>query len=198
MKDRVFVLSNETLLNIVKHTQTLEGRVAVYEDAQVSLEVVDPSDLKPTAKYVLRENLERVNHTRQEIKDLTDQDMYYEPLFIKARLRDQRITLAPPVVEEIDGEKLIVDGIHRCFDSLSNGRRIAVVMVRGVKDDLPPIGLPVSWEQVRVCDTKPETASELRNLHPQVADDTGSIRKYFRDYGRLGSSGRRPRLGQYG
>lgn len=195
MKDRFFSFSQNLLLQTVHGVETLDERKPIYKDASAHIEVVNPDTLYPTAKYVLRENLERVNKTREVIGEAVGQDLYYDPLFIKCRINGQRVTLAPPIVEEHDGKRLIVDGIHRCFDSRMNGKRIAVVVVSGTT---PPIGLPVSWDEVKVCDTKPETASELRNLHPMMVDDSNNLRKHFRDFSRLGSSGRRPRMGQHG
>ena len=54
-------------MEAVRGTKTLDGRIPLYQNAEISLRFFDPKDLYPTAKYVLKANLEFLLRMREEI-----------------------------------------------------------------------------------------------------------------------------------
>ncbi len=109
-----------------------------------------------------------------------------------------KYTVAPPVIEISDGVPAIVDGLHRCALARRLGEQISVIFVDGVNPQYPLISTPVNWEEVVEYARKPEVAELLRNVRPGIRDEGGSLRRFYRDFSYLGSTGRRPRLGQTG
>jgi hypothetical protein len=185
-------LDSKNLLSLVRDTRTLEGRVSLYQNADISIKTFDPSYLYPTAKYVLKPNLRFVTEMRDTLLAVHKVDIFkLNEVFI-----DEQYMVAPPVIEISDGLPAIVDGIHRCELARRLGLPITVILVDKVEPTLPIISYPVTWQQVAEYEVKPENPCLLRNIRSGIADDSGSLRKYYRDFGYLGSSGRRPREGQ--
>ena len=183
------MIKNQTeLLTALKQVETLDGRIPVYRDTDIRFELVDPADLKPTAKYVIESNLERVNATREALIDRDGTDIYKTP----CGSLYEGFLITPPVVE---GDE-IVDGLHRCYDSLHDGREILVARVTGVSESLPSIGSPISWDQVKRFDHRPSLAGDCRELKHNIVGIPSELRSLFRDFSGLGSTGRRPSQGQ--
>ena len=74
-------------------------------------------------------------------------------------------------------------------------KEISVVLVDGVDSNYPLISTPVCWGEVIEYSQKPEVPELLRNIRPGIGD---KLRKFYRDFSRLGSLGRRPMLNQTG
>jgi len=182
------------LVEAVRNTRTLDGGFPLYENAEISIREFDPNDLYPTAKYVLRSNLQFVASMREEI--LTDDSV---DIFMLDQIYVNSIyVVAPPVVEMSDGVPAIVDGLHRCTLARSLGKPVSVIFVDGVDPTYPIISTPVGWSEIIEYSQKPEVAELLRNVRPGIRDEGGSLRRFYRDFSYLGSAGRRPRLGQSG
>lgn len=182
------------LIEEVRRTKTLDGEIPLYKDAKISIETFSPNDLYPTAKYVLTANLKFVSAMRDELLNSDGVDI----LDLDRIWANHTYIVAPPVVEMSDGVPAIVDGLHRCFLARHLGKRISVIFVNGVDPNYPIISTPVSWNEVVEYQTKPEIAHLLRNVRLGIHDESGSLRKYYRDFSYLGSIGRRPRQGQIG
>lgn len=173
----------------LKEVKTLVGGVPVYKDAKIGYELVHPNSLYPTAKYVMRENLSRVSRIRGEIKD---RDIYTTAGVVE---HDGHL-IGNPIVEVINGRRIIVDGLHRVYDARRNNSGIMVAVVDGVLHDYPPIGEAVSWDDVVEVSEKPLHSRQLRDLRTGVSDVSSELVKLFRDFSILGSTGRRPSYGQ--
>lgn len=182
------------LLKAVRDTRTLDGGIPLYKDADISIKTFDPNDLYPTAKYVLTGNLRFIAAMRKEILwkggvDIFGLDYIYT---------DSVYVVSPPVVEMSDGVTAIVDGLHRCALARLMRKQISVIFVAGVNPTYPLISTPVPWDNVIEYQTKPEIAELLRNVRTGIRDESSSLRRLYRDFGYLGSTGRKPRLGQNG
>jgi len=183
------MIFNQTeILTALKDVKTLDGRIPVYQGANIRLEIVDPAYLEPTSKYVLQSSLERVNSTREKIMGQKGIDIYKMPVGIF----HEGFLIAPPVVEGNE----IVDGLHRCHDSLHNGRQIMVARITGINENLPSIGSSVSWDNVGVVKNKPLLGKDCRELKTNIDDVSINLRTLFRDLSLLGGTGRRPSYGQ--
>jgi len=180
------------LIEAVRDTRTLSERFPLYKDAKISIISVDPNILYPTAKYALTPNLEFVSFMRTELITTDNIDV----LKLNQVYSNSIYTVAPPVVEASDGVPAIVDGIHRCLLARREKEEITVVFVEGVDLDYPLISTPVRWADVIEYSMKPEAAHLLRDVRPGIQDESGSLRRFYRDFSYLGSAGRRPRQGQ--
>ncbi len=182
------------LIEAVRNTRTLDGGFPLYENAEISIRVFDPNDLYPTAKYVLKNNLQFVASMRDEILSTDSVDIFMlDQIYVNSIY-----IVAPPVVEMSDGVPAIVDGLHRCTLARNLGKLVSVIFVDGVDPKYPIISTPVSWDEIVEYSQKPEVAELLRNVRPGIRDEGGSLRRFYRDFSYLGSAGRRPRLGQSG
>lgn len=197
MKDHLFIISEEGLRNSLLRVRTLSERVPIYQGARITFDFVDPNEIQPISKYVLRSNLLKIQAIRESVKNAASIDIYKDAVAIKGVVRSSRLTLSVPIVETVEEEggyqEEIIDGIHRAFDARQRGERILVAKISGVRSDYPPIGLPVSWENVKVVEVQPARAEDCRNLRPGIPDEPQFLRKYYRDFSHFGSNGRRPR-----
>tara|TARA_Y100000310_G_C20690197_1_gene821691 strand:- start:1403 stop:1936 length:534 start_codon:yes stop_codon:yes gene_type:complete len=173
------------LLERFRQVKTIGDGYPIYKEAQIELREFDPDDVCPTSKYVLRTNLVRLNNVRKKIPDFL-------------RLRDATLldgfVVGPPIVEH-DGEKdCIIDGLHRFTIAKIKGEKVTAIYIRGTDQGYPIIGKPLAWSEVKIRRVKPEDPKELRDL--RVPDTSIQLRRCFRDFSFLGSTGRRPRVGQ--
>lgn len=183
------------LLEAVRSTKTLEGGVNIYKDSLISLKIFDPESVSPTSKYVLMGSIRRLQVVRERLLD-QGVDIFH----LRELIQFDGHTIAPPIVEysEEDSANLIVDGIHRFFLAREVGQMVTAVYVQQVPRELPVIGLPVAWSEVARCEELPKYGYERRRLRPTIPDDPAILRKFYRDYSSLGSTGRRPSVGQEG
>ena len=188
------LLAQHRLKNTLRDVKTLDGGVPVYYSARISVEMTDPESLSPTSKYVLKERLTELEALRNRIFVSRGVDIFTFPGIFE----DDNIKIAPPIAEEINRSRLLIDGLHRSYIARRNGESLVVAHVRNSLTDFEPIGLPISWGEVIERDTQPTTGQECRNLRPGVVDQPASLRQYYRDFSVLGSTGRRPRRGQNG
>lgn len=182
------------LIELVRETRTLDGGVELYKNAEISVKTFDSNELFPSAKYVLKSNLDFVARMREEIMRAHGVDI----LKLREIFGDSVYVVAPPVVELSDGVPVIVDGLHRCTLARRLGESISVIYVEGVDLGYPIISTPVTWDRVVEYETKPEDPTLLRDVRLGIQDDGGSLRRFYRDLSYLGSLGRRPRSGQTG
>lgn len=117
---------------------------------------MDPAELVPTQRYVLRSGVQVI----LDIADAFDHlgvDVFSLHGALLFRLSDfgPFIPFLPPVVEESierDGQKvlLINDGMHRIYAARVRNRKITVVLARNVPPAYPYYAypLPGGWDQV--------------------------------------------------
>ena len=174
----------QELLEEVRRTRTVDGGRGVYALADIGIEDFDPNEVKPTALYVTRPQLERLESLRREV------DIFQ----LEDKVPVNGHVIAPPVVEDIDGQPSVIDGQHRFWLARRDGKRVKAIHVKGSDPSIPVISYPVEWSEVKEYDVKPEDPALLRRM--RVDDTDGTIRQYYRDLSFLGSTGRRKREGQ--
>ena len=186
--------STSELLQTVRAIRTLDGGVPIYQSATISTQVFHPEGVAPIARYVLSPSVARLEQTYRELMEsgvnLFDLDGVVEY---------RGFPISPPIVEYSpeDNANLIVDGIHRFYLARRLGSLVRAVYVHGADQSLPVIGLPVGWHEIVECETPPP-AKERRRLRSGIEDRSEVLRRYYRDYSPLGSTGRRPSEGQNG
>lgn len=178
------------LENLIRHTPLLHEREGVkvypYMDAQITLELIQYDDVRPTSLYALSDNIavqQRLTH------DLLPN---YDPLNLEGGLRlinddGNEVGLIPPIVEETtEAGMYLLDGLHRAYLGRLAGRTAFVAIhIVGFRDDCPAAALPNEWEEVIVYDSVPSNPS----LKRRYRDDPLSLR---RDFSPL--NGSQPRL----
>lgn len=175
-------------LNDVSDTNLLGGG-KVYENASISLEEFHPVELYPTALYVIKDNLRKIQEIREELLQ-KGIDIFR----LTGVVEHSEGVIAPPVIELSDGVPAIVDGIHRVYLAMIMGKYINCIYIKGAS--APIISIPVEWEQVVEYDVKPDRPEQLRIIRDGIADESNDLRRYYRDLSYLGSKGRRPRSNQ--
>lgn len=188
------LVASHQLKATLHRVKTLSGGTHVYKDADIHVKTVNPDDLSPTSKYVLRDNLKQIEALREKVFREKGVDIFHFPGIVSV----DGAKIAPPVIEEINDSDLIVDGLHRSYLARRNGEKIVVAHIRHSLRGYEPIGSGLGWFEVKVTDTQPTTGRDCRILRLGVTDDPTDLRRYYRDFSVLGSRGRRPRQGQNG
>jgi hypothetical protein len=175
------------LVETMRGVETLDGGYPLYQSADICLQTLTIEDVYPTALYVLKPNFGEILAIRRELLlagiDIFDLD---EIEYCNG------VTIAPPVVEEMDGVLGIVDGIHRFYLAGTYGVPINTIVVRGVDRNYPFISYPVFWEDVSIYDIPPENPHQRRRLRHGIENTSECRRLYYRDLSFLGGKGRRP------
>jgi len=179
------------LLERVRETQTLDGGVKLYRDAAIQLLSVAAREMKPTALYVMNPSLRwlldaEILFAKNGLDLFNLNDVYVV----------DGITMGPPVVEWMNDNLGIVDGIHRMWIAQRESMNMTAVAVCGAS--IPFVFETNEWNQVKQYESKPQHPHQLRRIKQGYADEPGTLRRHFRDFGYLGSRGRRPREGQNG
>lgn len=188
------IVQETELLQQVRNTVTLDGGIPVYADAHIDLLQFDPTDVYPTALYVLQEHLDRLLVMYNVMREFGVDILNLQGIYNYA----DGIVIAPPLVEFCDGVPAIVDGIHRFYLAQALGKPITAIYIEGVNTQYPLISYPVNWDEVNLYKDKPQDPKLLRRVRHGIDDTSAGLRKYYRDLSYLGSSGRRPRGGQNG
>jgi hypothetical protein len=137
-----------------------------YEYANISQRLFDPSEVLPTAKYVLRKNLAAIEALDRELLK-EGIDIFNLTGVIKI---DDNNCICPPILETwpqepYNGRPVIVDGAHRFWIARRRGRKINSVEISGkISSDLPVLPLG-GWHEVVERDTVPK---DKRNYHPGI------------------------------
>lgn len=179
---RLETFSREKLLQSLKQTRLKgHGQALVYEKSRLELvEQVDPDQLYPAQRYVLKEQLETVYHLFHKL----DVDIFNLDGGILFWVDEKGpIPLTPPLVEnskEPDGRiiPLINDGMHRVYAAKRLGKKINCVMVHEVPEKWPyyAFALENGWDGVREMDELPKGFAKKRYRNPKNHKDL------FRDF----------------
>lgn len=177
------------LVGRVRGVRTLNGGVPVYRNAVVRIRRLHPARVRPSSLYVLDDNLARLRGLALEL-EARGMDLFRLNTTVVVDGR----AISPPLVEW-DPEyrvPIIVDGIHRFWLAMKQGKRVSAVYVHGSDPRYPVIGLPVLWSEVRCLNALPMDPHMRRRLRPGIEDTSESLRRYYRDLSFMGSGGRRP------
>ena len=192
-KDRLINLEEgETWDNLVLHLRnkvylgdSVDGKKP-YLFSKINLVTqMDPMKILPTAKYVLNDNLKRLNKIINSGIDIFS-------LNGLLKLPNDYL-ICPPILEVWEDEPynsrpVIVDGGHRVFLAKEYGCLInCIIISQPISFPLPVLPLG-GWHQV---DTYDQVPKDKRNYNPNIADPLNP-HKYYRLGlpGSLGSRGK--------
>jgi len=144
-----------------KHVEVAIRKVPQYQE-NVSLEyiIVSPNSLRPLCLYVRTYRLIEVRAFLTRLVPLGI------PLFdgvVTISSDGTKRLIPPPIVEQHGKHLVIIDGLHRVYESIQTKQdQIKVALVRGELEKLPADML--KWEEVSVTDQKLPRTKKFRNL----------------------------------
>lgn len=126
-----------------------------YLHAKISLQKVPIDSLRPSALYVLKDNLDRVGKVNNLLakKGIDAYGFNQSTALVDFNYGErQGIILGPPIVEVSDddsGALIVTDGLHRVTKAKMEGRKsIVVLKIENAAVPLPVF--PVGWDEVNV------------------------------------------------
>ena len=180
----------EELLKMVRAVRTIGDQAPIYAEAEIALKQFDPKELHPTALYLLEGNMKFVQRMHEDLLKVGINDFKLDKV-----VKWGPYTVAPPVVEWIDGVWAIVDGGHRVKNAeILNESLINVVTIKGARVDKPFISYPVNWSEVMMCQVKPDEESALRKLRSGLVGQRDKMTNLFRDLSELAGQPARRKL----
>jgi len=204
----------DALKDILRQVTLIDNTdILPYQQAKISIELIDIDSIHPMALYVLRNRLEEILELHDAMLVSLGMSLFDLPGLLDFRYNSSEVqTIAPPLVEEYFEERYsdtpskirgLVDGLHRVYTAKRLGmRRIRVILISEVRYPLVPV--PVEWEDITIYNFPPPT--ELKRVFrfgkyedfpveqfPQIqnVDRTNFQYYFFRDLKLLGSLGKR-------
>ncbi|MDR2460969.1 MAG: hypothetical protein LBE38_09360 [Deltaproteobacteria bacterium] len=132
-----------------------------YENAHITLKKLHFSDIRPTQRYVLSDNLKCVHHLAWELEKHN-----YDLMNLSGYLRiwtdlepDTPRDVLPPILErsvEADGSHLNIvnDGMHRLYACRMEWKVPQVILVENLPKEFPyyayPLPGPFPWDSVEI------------------------------------------------
>ena len=137
-----------------------------YEYADIQQVLLDPSEIMPTAKYVLRSNLATIEALDEELL-AQGIDMFNLKGVVKI---DDNNYICPLILEvwqekPYNGIPVIVDGAHRLYIAKKRGIQVSCVLISGNISSMLPVLPLAGWHEVFEQDTVPK---DKRNYHPGI------------------------------
>jgi len=180
------VIPEAELLERLKKTRLQGfGRPCVYEHSELSIvEAVAPRELAPAQRFVLGSGVRAIADLAGEFQ-IRGMDIFELRGGILFTTEDsgERIPFIPPVIEESlepDGRQvwLINDGIHRVYAAMKMGRRLNVILARGVPKEYPyyAYALPNGWDDVQEFEELPD------GFQKKTYRDPNGYKALFRDF----------------
>jgi hypothetical protein len=146
-----------------------------YQHAQISLRMVETEEIKPLARYILKNNLETqrfLHWAFAEEQGIDTLSLEPEQARIEFQLDGEadEWALIPPIIEvsTIDHQAVLVDGEHRFFLARELGVPIQVIWIEQVPAEYPVVALPLSWSEVEVFDEVPPTFNKRDYRYPTL------------------------------
>jgi len=183
---RYETFSEQELLSRLKLTRLRgHGQPQIYAGASLELvEQADSESLVPAQRYVLRPDLDTVRDLYETfLREEIDIFSLRGGLLFWRDEEEGPIPLIPPMVEESlepDGRRvlLINDGIHRVYCARKLGRKINVVVARGVPDEYPyyAYALQRGWAEVTELAELPDAFQKKEYRDPL------NYKALFRDF----------------
>jgi hypothetical protein len=192
-----------------------------YLGARIDIVTLDPAILSPTQRYVLTDELKKIEQVRWGLLKDHNQDILRLDGYVKCTYPEQQagtkmisngvsvgtinemipkkvIDVLPPIIEEYFSPRgeihlLVCDGQHRCYLAYTMGTLINVAYVRGIHWGYPYYAypLPNGWDDVEVRDDIPE--GYIKKFH--VAKEHKRLYRNFNSqFENIGDS--RPYAGQ--
>lgn len=157
----------ETRLRRVQLKDKVISDFFPYLHAKISLQEVSVDSLRPSALYVLKDNLDRVQAVNDQLanKGIDVYGFNQSTALVDYNYGGRGgIILGPPIVEVSDedsGALVVADGLHRVTRAKMDGRkRIVVLKIENAAMPLPVF--PIEWYEVKVEASVPSEKRRYR------------------------------------
>ena len=181
--------SRKELFDVIRKTSLLgDSSILPFADADISLQKVSYRDLVPTQSFVLKSQLKKI----QEIYKAFLQrgiNIFDHHGFLSYTLQadDTPFVFTPPIVEVIDNQPLIVDGMHRVKFNAENRQTFLALIIENTPAEYYPYQIPLGgtsrggvepWALVQ------EFEDELPDgfVRKERRYQNGTHKYYFREY----------------
>jgi hypothetical protein len=159
-----------------------------YEHATFEVKMTSPSDLQPSAFYVLKEGLSFISHLTEILSEQLGGVERLDTLVEYVDGHGNTHRMIPPVVERTDfHEWMILDGIHRSYLALVREQSIPMLFVKNVTVPYPCLPLPNGWESVELADRVPAIKRLVRSGFNDTAETYHDLHRDLREFGSMGS-----------
>ena len=143
------------LISIIRQTHLAGNKnVKPFQESTISIQKVSYLDLVPTQTFVLNEQLETIFDIRQQMH-ANGIDIFKMRGFLSYCTDDNSVySFTPPIVEVIDNQPLIIDGMHRIIFAADNNISLNALIIEDVPRSVWPYQLPIAdgWGGVRRFD----------------------------------------------
>ena len=178
------VYSSQDLFDVISRTNLL-GNPDIYPfaGANTRIENVSYHDLIPTQNFVLKEQIRKI-HALDRFFSVQGIDIAKNNGFITFNTTQGMGTpnvLTPPLVEVIDGQPLIIDGMHRVKYWADRGQSFNAVVIRNIDQSVWPYQLPTrgGWAGVQIFDNVlPDGFVRKQKRYPTPEQN----KYFFREY----------------
>ncbi len=170
----VEIIPREYLERLIRGV-TLEGNSSIrpYANCEIITARIDPYELEIGQTFIQREKYRQILEDFGNILDsgfcVTRGIAKRSPFIIFGLTRDGRPAAAhylPPLIEENNGIRFLLDGIHRNFLVKNIGTTIESIIIKGVKTELPCDPRP--WNTIRAVEKKPPREERYFNLRADL------------------------------
>ena len=157
-----------------------------FRSATMRLADFLPQEINPSAFYVLRKNLEFQRELRHELRAFGINTLHLDEVIHYRVDGGELWGMAPPVVEiheefiSIPSRRqndvselrvraaLLEDGEHRIWNALEDNTTVRCILISNTDSVKYPFpAYPVTWSDVKVCDTVPPRKRYYRNPQNQ-------------------------------
>ena len=203
--------SQQELFNIIRNTYLAgDNNVFPFKNARISIENVSYRDLIPTQTFVLNEQLANIHNIHRQMQqkgiDIFKMDGFLSyktdrldsANSINAKPHnsgteqpsahtnpnggfDSAFVFTPPIIEIIENQPLIIDGMHRITYAGDNDIKFNALMIENIDEQFWPYQLPIAggWSTVQRFDGElPKGFVRKQRRYP-----TPELNKFFfREY----------------
>lgn len=171
------IMPREYLERLLRRV-TLEGNPSIrpYADCEIVTMKVDPHDLMIGQTFIqrgkYRQILEGFNGFLDESFCVTRGIANRSPFIVFGDTKEGTSAVAhylPPIIEEGEHGRLLLDGIHRNFLVMRVGTTTESILIKGVKEKFPCDPMP--WSKIVPVEEKPPREERYFNLRPELFRD---------------------------
>lgn len=144
-----FHSKEELLKNLRKTTLNNDVNILPYKDAKIELKNLSIDSISPTSFYYFTD-------TVYKLTDLYDQlflqniDLFNLNGYVEFAVDDNNLVVTPPIIEKVNDDLLLVDGIHRVMLSYLLGKEsIRCIIIDGAKPLTYAVSNPNGWKDVQ-------------------------------------------------
>ncbi len=148
-----------------------------YREADIGLKKLSFNEISPTSFYYFTDTVYKLTELYDQLF-LQNIDLFNLNGYVEFAVDNNNLVVTPPIIEKVNDDLLLVDGIHRVMLSyLLDKESIQCIIIDGAKPLTYAVSNPNGWKDVQV----------FKNEVPQGF--TTRLRRYpdsvYRQYGRV-------------